>query len=294
MQSHAIPVALTIDDAPSVFERDDTEFDPGRMDRIREALLAAGVPACTAFVIGRRARGHEDCLRRWLESGFALGNHTEDHIASSALEEHRYLEGVRACDSLLESVGAFRGGAPRHFRHPFGDRGPDPVRRARIAGQLAELAYVDAEVTMDLYDYPYDLSWLEARRRHRGRTLRVERRFVRAATGSVRRAMTRGARLWGAGLIHVAACHFGPVTERCLPELLGRLAGRVHWVPLVEATGSTQYQLLTSDFQRAGAPSELLVQRVGDRMLRRVVRAARRLGAWDRSREGPRWPHLTP
>ena len=287
-----IPIALTIDDAPSVCEPGGPELDPGRMDRIREAALAAGIRHCVAFVIGDRARGHEDSLRRWLAAGFELGNHTEDHVPASTIDPDRFVQSVRTCHELLVEVGAFEGGRPRFFRYPLSDRGRAGTSRRAIASALAELGYASSEVTMDLYDYAYDPAWARARERDRSLTSRIEARWVRAATRSVERSSIRGRQLWGPQLIHVAVCHFGPVVEHRLRELVRGLGPHVRWAPLAEASSVLRYQRLVSDLEREGMPSDLLSAGLADRVVRRAARLARRFGALDRSQLGPRGPHL--
>jgi hypothetical protein len=289
-----IHIALTIDDAPSVCGPGGPELDAGRMDRIREAVLAAGIRHCVAFVIGGRARGHEDSLRRWLDAGFELGNHTEDHVAASAIEPDRFERSVQACHQLLLDVGAFEGGRRRYFRYPFGDRGRRGEARRAIAAAIVELGYTPAEVTVDLYDYAYDAPWTRAHGRRPEATAAVEARWLSAATRSIGRSAARGRRLWGADLIHVAACHFGPVTERRLGKLLRELGARVRWTSLTAASNVPRYQQLVSDLEREGAASELLARGLADRALRRAVQLAHRLGVPAPAALGPRWPHLGP
>ncbi len=286
--STPIPIALTIDDAPSVCEPGGPELDPSRMDRIREALLAAGIRHCVAFVIGDRADGNEGCLRRWLEAGFELGNHTEDHVTARSVDPQRFVDSVRACHQRLLEVGAFDGGRQRFFRHPYGDRGRAGAARHAIATALGELGYTPAEVTVNLYDYAYDPSWVRAHAEGEPtRVRKIEARWLKAAAQSIRRSCAQAERLWGPDVIHVAACHFGPVTERRLGGLARAVAPQVRWTALSEAVNTKEYQRLISDVERETMPSELLFRGLGNRILRRAARTL------DQSSLGPRWPHLT-
>jgi hypothetical protein len=288
----AIPIALTIDDAPSVSQPSGPAFDAERMDRIREAVLAARIRHCVAFVIGDRARGHEGCLRRWLDAGFELGNHTEDHLAASAATPARFLASVQACHHLLLQVGAFEAGRRRFFRYPFGDRGSAGADRRAMAAAIVDLGYTPAEVTVDLYDYAYDPPWAQAHGRRSETTAAVEARWLVAAARSIERSAARGRRLWGSDLIHVAACHFGPVTEHRLGDLARAIGTRVQWTSLSAASNHTRYQHLVSDLEREGTASELLTRGLADRAIRRAVRLAHRFGAPATNALGPRWPHL--
>src|SRR5690242_13902551 len=116
-------VALTLDDAPSIAASAPIRFDASRMDAVRERLLQAGVPSCVAFVIGELTVGHEAVLQRWLASGYALGNHSDDHRSASEVGPGQLLDSVKRCDERLRSLGAFSPDRPCFFRFPFGDRG---------------------------------------------------------------------------------------------------------------------------------------------------------------------------
>ena len=60
-------LALTFDDAPSMREPGFAEqFEPARMDRIREILQRSSVSHAVAFVISDWAQGSEEEMERWL------------------------------------------------------------------------------------------------------------------------------------------------------------------------------------------------------------------------------------
>jgi peptidoglycan/xylan/chitin deacetylase (PgdA/CDA1 family) len=80
-------IAFTIDDAPTVA---DAQVDASRMDGIRVCLQHLKLDHCVAFVVGREAQGNEDVLRRWLDCGYELGNHS----LSSRKSERAFSAGI--------------------------------------------------------------------------------------------------------------------------------------------------------------------------------------------------------
>ncbi len=291
----AMPIALTVDDAPSVFAPGSPDFDPGRMDRVRTALQETGVRHCVAFVIGERARDHREPLRRWLEAGYELGNHTEAHLAASRVGADAYLEGVRGCHALLNELGAFDGGRRAYFRHPFGDRGAAGGAREAIDRAIAQLGYTHADVTLNLHDYCYEAPFIAAARTaDAARQTRIRARYRRVADACVARAGKRGTAHWGARFVHVAACHFGPLSEHELGGLVRDLGSRVAFRSLAEATETPAYRRLAADLSHNGIAGDLLHRRLRDRALRKLARSTRRLGLFQQSRLGPCWPHLAP
>ena len=100
-------VALTFDDGPT----------PGPTDSILDALGAAGATA-TFFVIGRHAEAHPDLVRRAVDEGHVVGNHTLDHHRHGLFHRDAYWRGqVEGCADVVEGIIGVR---PRLFRPPMG------------------------------------------------------------------------------------------------------------------------------------------------------------------------------
>jgi peptidoglycan/xylan/chitin deacetylase (PgdA/CDA1 family) len=162
-QGRASPVreiAITIDDLPtaSVLGNDLT-----RASRITDDLLATlmrhRVPAI-GFVNERKlvTDGSLDerrvaLLRRWIASGFELGNHTFSHVdfhhTSVSAYEQEVLQGERVTKRLLREAGR----DIRYFRHPYLHTGRSAAARRTFEAFLAKRRYRVAPITVDNYDY---------------------------------------------------------------------------------------------------------------------------------------------
>jgi peptidoglycan-N-acetylglucosamine deacetylase len=109
-------VALTLDDGP----------DPAVTPAVLDLLAAAGVRA-TFFVIAERARAQPALLRRIVEAGHDVQNHSLRHRHDFSLRGPRALAAeIGAAQALLADLS---GRAPHCFRAPAGLRNPflDPV-----------------------------------------------------------------------------------------------------------------------------------------------------------------------
>ena len=291
---HPIRIAITCDDAPSIAPVENTlELDPNRLDRVRSALKDARVSSCMAFVIGRHGRAHTGALERWLEAGYELGNHTDDHAAASRSSVARFRESIEACDALLEALGSFKNGRRRWFRFPYLDRGRDAGARRELAACYANAGYVLAPATVDLFDHPYELPLAVATTaKDRAAGERVCRRYVRAALASVERASARLELLGYPNAPLIAYLHAGEVSARALGEVLEALRrGGVEWCSLEEAVEHPIYSEYAADFERSGIvlgrhPS-LLARGLG-----RLARASERWSLFGQARFGPVWPEL--
>ena len=150
-------VAITFDDLPiaGVLPRDIASS--GELTR----KLLAGIGAHHVPAIGfvnedklTAADGAVDpqrveLLRRWLDAGIELGNHSYSHadLHTTPLDvfEADVLKGERVTRPLMEQ----RGLAPRFFRHPFLHTGRDLEKRKEFESFLAAHGYRVAPVTID-------------------------------------------------------------------------------------------------------------------------------------------------
>jgi peptidoglycan/xylan/chitin deacetylase (PgdA/CDA1 family) len=110
-------IALTYDDGPN---------DPHTL-RLLEVLAAHGVQA-TFFLIGRYVESRPDIVRRIVDAGHHLGNHTYSHpnlIFRSTAETRVEIE---KCNHAIDAAAGIRA---KFFRPPFGGRLPRTLRVAR-------------------------------------------------------------------------------------------------------------------------------------------------------------------
>jgi peptidoglycan/xylan/chitin deacetylase (PgdA/CDA1 family) len=156
-------VAVTFDDLPiaGVLPRD-IASSRTLTDQLLGAIAAHHVPV-VGFVNESKLAGDGGAvdpdrvalLRRWLDAGLELGNHTyshaDFHTASLADFEADVINGEATTRRLLEE----RGRTLRFFRHPFLHTGRDLATRAAFERFLAERGYRIAPVTIDNDEYVF-------------------------------------------------------------------------------------------------------------------------------------------
>lgn len=134
-------VTLTFDDGPF----------PETTPKVLSLLAQYNVHA-TFFVIGRyldgdgeRARASRDVLKKVVEAGHLVGNHTHDHALLTAISHTQVLEQIdRGAASIERAIGK----KPILFRPPFGeldDFGQDAVRARGLDVQLWNIEAQDME-----------------------------------------------------------------------------------------------------------------------------------------------------
>src|SRR5262249_35294555 len=102
-------VALTFDDGPNP----QADHTPALLD----ALHAAGAPA-TFFVVGWRAEQAPDLLKRMIDEGHEIGNHTYSHLNLTYLKDAEVERELCRTSVIVRDATGFR---PRFYRPPGGN-----------------------------------------------------------------------------------------------------------------------------------------------------------------------------
>jgi peptidoglycan/xylan/chitin deacetylase (PgdA/CDA1 family) len=113
-------LALTFDDGPN----------PAWTPRLLEILERRNVKA-TFFLIGSYAAKEAALVRRIVEGGHLVGNHSWSHPNMAVTGMKRIREELRQTSETLEQI---IGSPVRYFRPPFGARRPGALRAAKQMG----------------------------------------------------------------------------------------------------------------------------------------------------------------
>lgn len=109
-------VALTFDDGPW----------PRQTDAVLKALASEGVPA-TFFFIGKQVKAHPEIVRRVVQAGHAVGNHTYHHVDLASTDGDRLAREIAGTSRAIRSAS---GVEPRWLRPPGGAIDADAYRAA--------------------------------------------------------------------------------------------------------------------------------------------------------------------
>ncbi len=284
-------LAFTLDDAPTIVEPGIPGL-PGIMDTVRERLQSAHVAHCVAFVVGERAVAHEDSLRRWLDAGYQLGNHTHFHRPAHQVGLAETIESIELCDHLLERIGAFDRG-PKWFRFPHLNRGKDVEARSAIKNAYTKLGYQLASASVNFDDDRFERAWLAAQDDELRQ--QIQDRYVGSVLQAVRhadRTCRNPSSLLPQGQIGYA--HFSSISCATLPRLIERLrASGCCLVALEEIAMEEPFKSYNSDLSFNGLVSDAFGRRtILERVLRRVVPLSQRLDLFEQNKKGPLWPYL--
>ena len=170
-------VAVTFDDLPVIcVTNGDLATHRDITTRLLAALASRRVPA-VGFVNeeqftddGRRDEGRVDLLRRWLDAGQELGNHTFGHLDMHRTPLARFKEDVIRGEVAIRELMRERGMALRYFRHPYLHTGTDLVSKRHLEEFLLERGCRVAPATVYVEDYLFAAAYDRAMRRGDRRT----------------------------------------------------------------------------------------------------------------------------
>jgi peptidoglycan/xylan/chitin deacetylase (PgdA/CDA1 family) len=154
-------VAVTIDDLP--YQRGNSLAEIQTLtERLVNQLVAHKVPSA-AFV--NEAKLHDGgpeeltqrtaLLRRWMDAGAELGNHTYSHMDINTTPLDAYKQDILRGHQITQQLMKERGMTLRYFRHPYLRTGKDPQTNAELARFLEQHGYTIAPVTIDNDEWIY-------------------------------------------------------------------------------------------------------------------------------------------
>ena len=154
-------VAVTFDDLPiaGVLPRD-IASSRALTDKLLRGIAAHRVPTI-GFVNEGKLAGEGSAadperialLRRWLDAGFEIGNHTYAHLDLHTTPLEAFEADVIKGETVTRRLLAERGRTLRFFRHPFLHTGRDLATRTALEQFLAARGYRVAPVTIDNDEY---------------------------------------------------------------------------------------------------------------------------------------------
>ena len=152
-------IAVTFDDLPVVSTRQDPETWQDTTSKLLKTIGSEKIPT-VAFVNennlyreGKLDEVRVGLLRRWLDTGVELGNHTFSHRSLNAISLAEYESDVLRGEEIIRGLTRQHGKHLRYFRHPFLHTGRSLETRRQFESFLAAHGYIVAPVTIDNSDW---------------------------------------------------------------------------------------------------------------------------------------------
>jgi peptidoglycan/xylan/chitin deacetylase (PgdA/CDA1 family) len=241
-------VALTFDDLPGLSNLVDQPYVNYLNTTLLRGLKRHHLPA-----IGFVNEGKLDeidrpqqiaNLKRWLDAGMDLGNHTFSHESPDVLGAKGYIEDVAHGEPVTRGLLQQRGRRLAWFRHPYLETGfPEPVKR-EIDDWLSAHGYRIAPVTIDADDWEFAEPYDDAIARHdEARRLRIKKQYLAYTERTVAWSQTASKALFGRQIAFVMLLHDTRLNADSIDDLAKILKRRnLKGVTLEEAIRDPAYR----------------------------------------------------
>jgi len=255
-------VAITFDDLPYVsVPAEDNAALAAMTGHLLQRLQADAVPA-VGFVNesrlyreGALVPARVDLLKRWLQAGFELGNHTYSHVSLNRVPLEVFTANLLQGETVIRPLIQSEGRSLRWFRHPYLHQGNTQEVRAAFAIFLASHGYRVAPVTVNNSEWVYAAAY--ARALAQGNAVAAQRiadAYVPHMAAEFARAERLALDLFGRPIHHVLVLHANALNADHFGALAAMLRQRGYrFVSLDEALSDRAY---ASPLGAAGIESE--------------------------------------
>ena len=184
-------------------------------------------------------------LRRWLDAGLELGNHTWGHPDLHRVTLAEFTADLLRGERQLRPLLAARQQAPRFFRHPFLHTGRSVAVRDSLHAFLATHGYRVAPVTIDNSDYVFASAYLAAREaRDTAQAARIAAEYLDYMERVVTWYEGQSVAIAGREIPQVLLLHANALNAATFDRLCAMLRGRGYrFVPLADVLEDPVYQL---------------------------------------------------
>jgi peptidoglycan/xylan/chitin deacetylase (PgdA/CDA1 family) len=239
-------VALTFDDLPIAGEGGAAEAE-----RINDAILSSlsrHHARATGFVIEEgiqevgSARGSA-ILRRWVQQGHDLGNHTFSHPDFNTLTIQQFENEIIRGEASFARVLREQGRAPRYLRFPYNHTGDTNEKRKAIADFLAQHGYSVAVCTIDNSDYEFARAYRVMLQRKDTRSAgRLRAEYLAYTDAEIDYYTSVHRAVFGREIPHVMLLHANRLNAALLDHILARFERKAYrFVNLDEAQSDPAY-----------------------------------------------------
>jgi len=101
----------------------------------------------TFFVLGNQVRPNSDLIRKEMQTGHYIGNHTNSHTALSGVTPEQFMNEIQSTEQAVVEVAGdlFPENAVRYMRPPYGTADPNTLSYANAMGYAVVLWDIDPQ-----------------------------------------------------------------------------------------------------------------------------------------------------
>jgi peptidoglycan/xylan/chitin deacetylase (PgdA/CDA1 family) len=161
-------VAVTIDDLPLNGPNIGIVRLGSMTDKLLAGLNKSRIPAVgfvneSLLYVPGETDARIDLLKKWMDGGVELGNHTFSHLGFKTATLNDYEDDFMRGEAVTRMLMRQRGQKPRYFRHPFLQMGNTLDVEKSFESFIGERGYKIAPVTIDSMDWMFLAAYANAK-----------------------------------------------------------------------------------------------------------------------------------
>lgn len=222
-------VCFTYDDLPVVsYGLNDSVSEKDLMNKLIRALVQNNVPAI-GFVNEYKLfnNGHVipfqiSLLKRWSDSGLALGNHTYSHPDFNATSYNEFTQDIVKGEIETKKILTAKGEKIKYFRHPYLHTGNTKPRADSLSTFLQLRNYTVAPVTIDNDDYLFALAYKRAKVKNDSSLMKqIGKDYISYMERKVHYFEKQANKLFGRNISHILLLHTSLLNSDYADALVG-------------------------------------------------------------------------
>jgi peptidoglycan/xylan/chitin deacetylase (PgdA/CDA1 family) len=254
-------VCFTIDDLPVVnYGINDTTYLRDLTNRLTAICRENNIPAIgfvnefKLYPEGQLSSFQVSLLRRWLDQGLDLGNHTYSHQDFNNVSFSTYTEDIVKGEIVTLDVLKNTGKTLRYFRHPYLHTGATQSRADSLDQFLKERGYTIAPVTLDNEDYLFAAAYKRAlAKNNNALATRIGNDYVSYMEKKLLYYENMSSQLFGRNISHILLIHASLLNADYLDELTQMLRRNgYNFVTLETALKDDAYKTPVTAFGKWG------------------------------------------
>ena len=242
-------IALTFDDLPALTILKSQAYVNYTNETILRGLKRHRFPAIGFVNEGKfddlvRAEQIE-VLKKWLDAGMELGNHTYSHSTPNEINALGYTADIERGEQVTRLLLAERHKELHWFRHPYLETGVPEEEKERINHWLTEHGYRIAPVTMENSDWMFAEPYDDAiSRKDAARVAHIRQSYLDYTEKMVAWHQSAAHALLGRSFSYVMLLHSTRLNADCFEDLVAILKRhQLHPVTLEKAIQDPAYKI---------------------------------------------------
>lgn len=243
--SYAMEIAITIDDIPANGNLSTNISRREIADKIINVLQKHHIKNVYGLLNGKKVNEVVDgniILKKWLNAGHMLGNHTYQHLDLANTDIQDYIADIKKNELALKDLGLNN---YLYFRYPYLSEGNTQEKRDQVRTFLFSNGYKIAPVTVDFFEYEWNDPYVRCVNKNDHKAIQwLKKTYIEQAKNAVIIAHELSVMLFGRDIKNILLIHINAFTSEMFDQLLSEYEKlNIKFIALPDALNDPAYQI---------------------------------------------------